>query len=64
METSERYRAFMVELASLLGRYGAEIEIDDDGRPYGMHSALARVSFSDPWEESRLPGFMDSEMDT
>jgi len=67
---SERYNAFIKELASLLGRYGAEISITTDNlfdpmifKPYGLHLPIALVEFEDPWEEHRLPNWINSEMD-
>lgn len=41
---AEREALFRADLAALLARHGAEIQITDDGRPYGMQSGVGIVS--------------------
>jgi hypothetical protein len=41
---TEREAAFRKDLAELLAKHGAELDITDDGKPYGRHSAIAIVS--------------------
>lgn len=37
---------FRYELSQLLLKYKADLDITDDGRPYGFQSGVARVSIS------------------
>lgn len=39
-----REAEFRRDLAELLAKHRAEIDVGDDGRPFGMHSGVARVS--------------------
>ena len=39
----EREDAFRRDLAALLAKHKAELEITDDGKPYGLHSAEAQA---------------------
>ena len=41
---TEREEAFRMKLRTLLESCGAEMEITDDGKDYGMHSAIVRIS--------------------
>ena len=47
----EREAAFRRDLAELLKKHEAEIEVADDGKPYGMHSGIAIVSMDSKWDE-------------
>ena len=40
----EREQGFRVALKDLLEDYGAEMEIHDDGKPYGLHSVQVTIS--------------------
>lgn len=55
---SDRREEFIKEFVDLLRKYKAELHITDDNRPYGMHSAIARLSFEDPYEEHDFPLFL------
>jgi len=39
-------KEFREDLALLLKKYNAELEITDDGKGYGMHTGVARVTIS------------------
>ncbi len=41
--TEQRRQHFIDELQQLLNRHGAEIVITDDGKDYGMHSAVCEI---------------------
>jgi endo-1,4-beta-D-glucanase Y len=48
MKTAEqREKQFREELHRLLTRHGATIVVTDDGKPYGMHSAVCRIEMDD-----------------
>lgn len=46
----EREAAFRAALAILLTEHGAELHITDDGKPYGMHTAIVQISMSNRWD--------------
>jgi hypothetical protein len=48
----EREDAFRRDLAALLAKHKAELEITDDGKPYGLHSAEAVVTMMGEWDEA------------
>lgn len=48
----EREDAFRRDLAALLEKHKAELEITDDGKPYGLHSAEAVVTMMGEWDEA------------
>lgn len=39
-------KEFRDDLALLLKKYNAELEITDDGKGYGMHSGIARITIT------------------
>lgn len=43
---AQREAAFRAELAELLARHGAELEVTDDGRSYGMQSGVCLVTMN------------------
>jgi len=43
MTSEEREKLFRKELQDLLDKHGAEIEIGDNGEPYGLHSGQVTV---------------------
>jgi hypothetical protein len=47
----EREAAFRRDLAELLAKHRAELEITDDRKPYGLHSAEAVVTMPSEWDE-------------
>lgn len=56
MQTAkEREEAFRRDLAALLDKHEAEIDVTDDGRPYGMHSGVCRVTMQGLWDENGDP---------
>lgn len=51
MQTAkEREEAFRRDLAELLAKHKAELNITDDGRSYGMHSGIAEVTMMGEWD--------------
>lgn len=40
----QREEEFRADFKALLSKYGAEINVTDDGRPYGMHSGVCTVT--------------------
>lgn len=51
----EREEAFRRELAELLQKHDAELQVTDDGRPYGMQSGVCRISMSGKWDADGEP---------
>lgn len=51
----EREAHFRRELAELLQKHGAELQVTDDGRPYGMHSGVCRISMDGKWDADGEP---------
>lgn len=47
----QRECEFLADLKILLEKHGAEIDITDDGRPYGLHSGVCLVSMSGKYAE-------------
>lgn len=46
----ERESNFRKDLKDLLEKYTATLDITDDGRPYGMHSAIVTVCLDGSWD--------------
>ena len=46
----EREDAFRVDLAELLAKHKAELEITDDRKDYGLHSGIAVVTMTSEWD--------------
>lgn len=46
----EREEAFRRDLAELLAKHKAELDITDDGKAYGMHSGIAVVTMMSEWD--------------
>lgn len=52
MKTANEIEAdFRKDLEQLLLKYKAEMDITDDGRSYGMHSGIVRISISGEWDK-------------
>lgn len=67
MKTAEqRKRDFLKDLAELMKIHGAEMQLTDDGKPYGMHSPLVIVSFSAEYstDGETLAEFGEFELDS
>ena len=47
----EREEEFRRDLAELLAKHKAELDITDDGKSYGMHSGIAVVTMMNEWDE-------------
>jgi len=47
----EREMAFREDLAVLLAKHGAELEITDDGFAYGMHSGVVEISMDGQYDK-------------
>ena len=48
----EREEAFRRDLAELLAKHKAELDITDDGKSYGMHRGIAVVTMMSEWDEA------------
>ena len=48
----EREDAFRRDLAELLAKHKAEIDITDDGKGYGMHRGIATVTMTSEWDDA------------
>lgn len=62
MNTEQRRDSFMRDLQSVLNKHKAEIQVTDDGKDYGLHNGVARVSLDAdgdlPFTEFDLPTYM------
>jgi len=47
---AEREAEFRKDLQELLNKHKAELNITDDGKPYGMHSAICRVEMDGSYD--------------
>ena len=47
----EREEEFRRDLAELLAKHKAELDITDAGKSYGMHSGIAVVTMMNEWDE-------------
>lgn len=52
--SAEREKAFREAILKVCAEHGAEIEITDDGKPYGMHKAILMISMPSVWDGDRL----------
>lgn len=51
MKTSQqREEAFRADLAELLKKHNAEMNVTDDGSPWGMHVGICQVWMSPEWD--------------
>lgn len=50
--SSEREKAFRRDLAELLAKHKAELDITDDRKPYGMHKGEAVVTMMSEYDEA------------
>jgi hypothetical protein len=48
---AEREASFRADLAELLAKHKAELDITDDGSSYGMHSGIAVVTMMSEFDE-------------
>lgn len=58
---------FMRDLQELCNKHHAEIEVTDNGKPYGMHEGRCIVSISRmnmPYLQFDLPGYLFPEEDS
>lgn len=46
----EREDAFRRDLAELMARHRAELDITDDGKSYGLHQGIAVVTMMSEWD--------------
>lgn len=51
ISAKEREEAFRRDLAKLLSQHGAELEVTDDGKSYGMHSGVCEISMAGKWDD-------------
>ena len=55
MKTKEqRKQAFLKDFQRLLQKHGAEIEITDDGKEYGMHNGICIISMMSVYKDNKL----------
>ena len=47
----EREAAFRADLAELLNKHHAALDITDDGKPYGMHTAIVEITMPSEWDD-------------
>lgn len=53
MKTAEQRKTeFLQELRQLCFKYKCELSLSDDGKPYGMHSPVAVLSFDGVYNEN------------
>ena len=50
----EREHAFRLDLAKLLAKHEAEINVTDDGKEFGLHSGVCEISMFGKWEDGQL----------
>ena len=50
----KREQKFRKELQELLDLHGAEIEITDDGRSYGMQMGVCKITMGSVWKDSEF----------
>ena len=62
----ERQTAFIAKLNILLESSGAELMITDDGRNYGMHNGVCKISMDAVWDDSGnlIKDFCEFELPT
>lgn len=46
----QREEEFRADMKALLEKHHAEIDVTDDGRPYGMHSGVCRVTMDGKYD--------------
>ncbi len=52
MRTAKEIEAeFRADLAALLAKHGAELNITDDGKGYGFHCGIAEVTVMSKYDE-------------
>lgn len=52
---AQREESFRTELAELLAKHGAEIEVTDDGKSYGMQSGVCLVTMNGVYDKDGEP---------
>jgi hypothetical protein len=48
----EREEAFRRDLAELLAKHKAEMDVTDDGKPYGQHSGIAVITMMNEFDKA------------
>lgn len=48
--SAERESEFRRDLQELLSRHGAEMRVTDDGKPYGLHSAVCVIEMEGSYD--------------
>ena len=51
LSAKAREAAFRADFAALLAKHGAELEVTDDGKPYGLHNGVAIISMQGIWAD-------------
>lgn len=67
MKTKEQRRdEFFAELKQLMEKHGAELQLTDDGKPYGLHRPLVLLSFNGEYTNDGdvILEFGDFELDS
>lgn len=52
IRADEREAAFREAFTRLLLEHGAEYDLTDDGRPWGMHSPVFRITMTPKWNDA------------
>ena len=60
VDLESRHGAFMIELRALLKKFNVTMRATDDGEPYGQHSPLIEIEFSDPYASYEV-AYIDHE---
>lgn len=47
----EREQAFRHDLAELLAKHEAEMQVGDDGKDFGMHNGICEITMMTKWDE-------------
>ena len=51
----QREDEFRADLKALIEKHGAEIDVTDDGRPYGMQSGVCQVMMMGKYDKDGEP---------
>lgn len=54
VSASDREKAFRDAIADVCLVHGAELQVTDDGKSYGMHNGVLRVTMMSVWNDDVL----------
>ena len=49
--SQQREDEFRADLAALLEKHHAELEVTDDGKPHGMHNGICRITMMNEFDD-------------